>query len=576
MNFTISKRARGRAELTALLLILAVVGAGFGGWLLGQRHSHPTTVATGRKVLFYQSPMHPWIKSDQPGTCTICGMKLVPVYEGEKGFDESGAQQPGITLGKDAINVIHVATAPVVRQSLQRTIRVAGTIDDDDSRHRKLSAYVDGRIDKLFVNYVGAEVTAGQPLAGFYSRDLLVARSEYTLATRMAAGSDRDSAMAGSRQKLRRMGLTLEQIDKLAGQTGDTFEIVAPAGGTVVSRNVYEGQYVKEGDVLFEIADFSKMWFVFDVYERDLAWIRVGQQVEITSNSTPGKVFKAPISFIDPNLNMGTRSARIRVVMENPASSDPAKHRHELLHKVYAEGRIAVESEPVLTIPRSAVLSASSSPIVYVERTPGTYETRHVLLGRVGDEVREVLNGLNEGEHVVTTGNLLIDAQAQLDHGGESTSEVAAVVPSFSDIQRAAAKAFIDAIVQSARVLAADDLDGYNRSAAPLGEAADRLAEVLGVRGARLKAVAKIATAPSLAAARKDFYPLSMLAAELGLELRKQSPDFATVKVFECPMAKTAVPTAETDAGRWLQFEGPLRNPFFGAEMLDCGEEVKP
>ncbi len=554
-----------------------MLGAGFGGWFLGQRHHvHSAPAATGRKVLFYQSPMHPWIKSDQPGTCTICGMKLVPVYEGEKGFDDSGAPSPGVTLGKDAINVIHVATAPVVRQALQRTIRVAGTIDDDDSRHRKLSAYVEGRIDKLFVNFVGAEVTAGQPLAAFYSRDLLVARSEYTLATRMSTGPDRDSAVAASRQKLRRMGLTLEQIDRLAGETGDTFDIVAPAGGTVVSRNVYEGQYVKEGDVLFEIGDFSKMWFIFDAYERDLAWIHVGQEVEITSNSTPGKIFRAPITFIDPNLNMGTRSARVRVVMENPLSGDPARHRRELLHKVYAEGRIAVGSEPVLAIPRSAVLSASGSPLVYVERAPGSYEARHVLLGRAGDEVREVLNGLKEGERVVITGNLLIDAQAQLDRGGEPASEVAEVVPSFSDIQRAAAKKFIDAIVQSTRALAADDLDGYSRSAAPLSEAAAQLAEVLGVRGARLKTVASVPAAPTLAAARQAFYPLSMFAADLGVELRKQSPDFAGVKVFECPMAKSAVPTAQTDAGRWLQFEGPLRNPFFGSEMLDCGAEVKP
>ncbi len=571
MNLSISKRARGRAELTALLLLLVAGAAGLGGWYFGHRHTH-TSAVTGRKVLFYQSPMHPWIKSDQPGNCTICGMKLVPVYDGEKGFDESGAQVPGITLGKDTINVIHVASAPVVKQSLKRTIRVAGTIDDDDSAHRKLSAYVDGRIDKLFVNFVGAEVTAGQPLAAFYSRDLLVARSEYTLATRMASGPDRDSASNASRQKLRRMGLTLEQIDKLAGQTGDTLEIVAPQGGTVVTRNVYEGQYVKEGDVLFEIGNFAKMWFVFDAYERDLAWIRLGQEVTVTSSSTPGKIYRAPITFIDPNLNPATRSARVRVVLENPMVGP----RRELLHKVYGEGAITVESEPVLTVPRSAVLSASSAPMVYVERKAGVYETRHVLLGRVGDDVWEVLSGVDEGERVVTTGNLLIDSQAQLDRGGEPPSEVAAVVPSFSDVQRAAARTFIDAIVQSARVLAADDLAGYNTSVAALHPAAMRLAEVLGVRGERLGKIAHVASAPNLPAARKDFYPLSMIAAELALELRKQAPDFATIKVFECPMAKSAVPSAETNAGRWIQADGPLRNPFFGAEMIDCGTEVRP
>ena len=113
-------------------------------------------------------------------------------------------------------------------------------------------------------------------------------------------------------------GLTPEQIEKLPGQTGDTVDIVAPISGTVVERKVYEGQYVKEGDVLFEIADFSKMWFVFDAYERDLAWIRVGQPIELTTPSVPGKTFTAPIAFIDPNLVMNTRSAKVCVVLENP------------------------------------------------------------------------------------------------------------------------------------------------------------------------------------------------------------------------------------------------------------------
>src|SRR5262249_24766328 len=159
------------------------------------------------------------------------------------------------------------------------------------------------------------------------------------------------------------------------------------------------------------------------------------------------------------------------------------------------------------------------------------------------------------------------------DRGGQQPSEVAAVVPSFSDTQRAAAREFIDAIAQSSRALAADDLAAYNQSVVALHRAAMRLAEVLGVRGERLGKVAHGGDAAGPPSARKDFYPLSMIAAELALELRKQSPDFANVKVFECPMAKSAVPSAETNAGRWVQTGGALKNPFFGAEMLDCGEE---
>jgi len=559
-----------------LILITVAALAAAGGWRLGSRHtaesnSHPSG---GRKVLFYQSPMHPWIKSDQPGNCTICGMKLVPVYEG----DAAAAAAGGVIVKLSALSasVTHVETAAVIRQPLRRVIRVAGQIDDDDSAHRRLSAYVDGRIDKLFVNYVGAEVTAGQPLASLFSRDLLVARSEYAETLKRPASTERESLVAASRQRLRRMGLTLEQIEKLAGQTGDTFDIVAPISGTVVERKVYEGQYVKEGDVLFEIGNFAKMWFVFDAYERDLAWIRVGQPVEITTPSLPGKVFTAPVAFIDPNLVMETRAAKVRVVLDNPLSADPGKHRHELLHKLYADGRIHVETEPVLTVPRSAVLSPGGEPLAYVAKGEREYEPRRLILGRAGDEVWEVLGGLEEGERVVTTGNLLVDSQAQLERPSQASEPSPAVESAITDQQRAAAGKLFAAEAAIAEALAADDLAAHNRQIAALHEAGMEASAELGELGKGLASVVHVGAAADLAAARKQFYPLSMAVSDLAVRLRRQTDQANKIKVFECPMARSAVPSAETTQGRWVQMGGPLRNPFFGAEMLDCGKEIRP
>lgn len=558
-----------------LFILLIIGGAAFGGWRLG-RHSAPASapVSGERKVLFYQSPMHPWIKSDRPGNCTICGMKLVPVFEGDAIADDSSTS--AVRLSAQSVTVTNIDSAIVTRQPLRRLIRVAGQIDDDDSRHRRLSAYVEARIDKLFVNYVGAEVTAGQPLAALYSRDLLVSRGEYTLALKQPQSVQRDATIAASRQKLRRMGLTPEQIDALPGQTGDTFEIVAPISGTVVERKVYEGQYVKEGDVLFEIGDFSKMWFVFDAYERDLAWIRAGQSVEVTTPSVPGKVFTAPIAFIDPNLMPQTRTAKIRVVLDNPPSGDAEKHRHELLHKLYADGRIHVETEPLLTVPRSAVLSPGGDPLVYVVKGEREYEPRRVTLGRAGDDVWEVLAGLEEGERVVTTGNLLLDAQAQLAHPAEGPASLPAAVGTLTDSQRELAGKLFAAAASVGEALAADDLTAHNAQIGALHEAAMALGTELGTGGARLTAVAHVGPASDLTTARKQFYPLSMIVAELALRSTAPSDKQDVVKVFECPMAKSAVPSAETNQGRWVQLHTPLRNPFFGAEMLDCGKEVKP
>src|SRR5262245_58803426 len=151
-----------KLKLIILIGAVAVVAAA-AGWFAARRGSHRPTPAAekgGRKVAYYQSSMHPWIKSDKPGKCTICGMDLVPVYEGEKGFFTAEGL---VTLSSNSITVLNVRSVPVRRAPLKRTLRVAGTIDDDDTRHRLLSAYVDGRVDRLFVNYNGAEVQEGQP-----------------------------------------------------------------------------------------------------------------------------------------------------------------------------------------------------------------------------------------------------------------------------------------------------------------------------------------------------------------------------------------------------------------------------
>ncbi len=560
-------------KLPIFISFLAIAAlAAFGGWRLGRQNSASSSATpTGeRKVLFYQSPMHPWIKSDQPGNCTICGMKLVPVYEGDAAVREAGST--AIKLSPLSANVANIETAEVTKRPLERVIRVAGQIDDDDSAHRRLSAYVEGRIDKLFVNFVGAEVTAGQPLAAFYSRELLIARSEYVQALRQTGSADRETFLAASRQKLRRLGLTAEQIEKLPGQTGDTFDIVAPSSGTVVERKVYEGQYVKEGDVLFEIGNFSKMWFVFDAYERDLAWIRVGQTVEVTAPSVPGKVITAPITFIDPNLVMATRSAKVRVVLENPLVADGDHHRREFLHKVYAEGRIRVETEPLLTVPRSGVLSPGGRPLVYVVKGADEYEPRYVTLGRAGEDVWEVLAGLKEGERVVTTGNLLIDSQAQLERPASEPAVAPVVVETLTPAQLAASEKLFTAASAVAEALASDDLAAHNNRIATLHETAMATGEALGAAGGRLSESAHVGPAKDLKDARKQFYPLSMAIAELAAH----APVRGKVKVFECPMAKSAVPSAETNQGRWVQLAGPIRNPFFGAEMLECGKEVQP
>jgi membrane fusion protein, copper/silver efflux system len=384
-----------------VIVILAVIGI----WLFKKSISSASKSNSGeRKVIFYQSAMHPWIKSDKPGRCTICGMALTPIYEGEKAIDLS-AEGNLVALSQSQIEVLNVQTVEAKIQPLIHTLSVAGMIDDDERRHRIISAYVDGRVDKLFANHHGAEVTAGAPLAKLYSPELLQAEREYR---QLNGELKKNTAL-----RLRQMGLTVEQIETLPDKPADSLasEILATLSGTVVEHYVYEGQYVKAGEKLFEIADFSVMWFQFLAYEQDLPWLKIGQSVSVSTPSLPGKSFEGEITFIDPNFDEATRSTKVRVELPNPLVNG----RRELLHKLYADGSVKIEAPPVLAIPRSAIIQTGPQAVAYIDQGGGGYAQTPLKTGRRGDSLVEIISGLDPGERVVTNGNLLIDGQAELN-----------------------------------------------------------------------------------------------------------------------------------------------------------------
>ena len=283
---------------TILILALVVAMAGAGAWWMVSHRVPSASVATasaGRKILYYQSAMHPWIKSDKPGKCPICGMDLVPIYADEANTNAAG----GITLNPDSVSAIHVQTDTVERRTLRHTLRVAGTIS---------------------------------------------------------------------------------------------------------------------------VNSWTTAWFTFDAYQRDLPWFKVGQTVEITVPSRPGKIFTAQIKrrgtqpYADEKFDETTDSTKVRAELSDPGIVTGDFGAYKLFNNFYAEGRVLAAAPEVLTVPRSAVIWPGGQPIVYVD-AGGHYESRSVKLGRAGDEFWEVLDGLKAGERVVTTGNLLIDSEAQLANG---------------------------------------------------------------------------------------------------------------------------------------------------------------
>lgn len=560
---------------TAIKLILTAAISVAATWflapLLRPAASHGDS-ASSRKVLYYQSAMHPWIKSDKPGRCTICGMELTPVYEGEKGFDDSGSGDV-TTLSQTQIRVLQVRTEKVRKQPLVRTLRVSGTIDDDETRHRVLASYLDGRIDRLHVTFAGAEVTAGQPLAGFYSPDLLQAEREY----RQLGGDLKQQAAL----RLRQMGLSREQIAAVDAKAPDalTSDILAPIGGTVVSKSVSEGQYVSTGQTLFEIADFSTMWFKFQAYERDMPFLKKGLKVNVTTPSQPGRSFTGTIAFIDPNFDEATRSTKVRVELPNPLVNG----RRELSHRLYADGVVEMEAPDALTVPRSAVLDTGSGPVAYVALDGGAFERRVLKVGRIGDTVAEVLSGLSEGEAVVTNGNLLIDGQAEMNRNFAAPQEpISDRAPdhgaAHAAVDATALAAFLKTADAMAAALGADDLDGFNRASEPAMRVTAELAGKLADSDDKCSALAKASHFhgfKDLKSARIAFHRFSVAAVAVLEPMRKDGNNPA-FEIYECGMVDEAIPGVPRKA-RWIQTGGrKLANPFFGSEMPDCGTTIQP
>ncbi|MDR2761679.1 MAG: efflux RND transporter periplasmic adaptor subunit [Planctomycetaceae bacterium] len=580
-NLTQNKSERPKSQTNYLMLIFVAIVAGAIGWFLAHNQRALTTSHEmgknpengERKILFYQSPMHPWIKSDKPGKCTICGMALAPVYEGEASFD---ANSDFIKLNDNTIKLIGVESTAAQVAPLKRTLRVAGTVSDDETQRRILSAQVPGRIEKLHVNQVGIDVVSGQPLAEIYSPEMQSAQRLYLERLNLVksdTGAITYSELATYRENLLSLGMLDDDIKKLEehNKPSTTFVVRNLADGTVISRKAYEGKYVKVDDELFEIGNFSSLWFIFDAYEISLPMIRLNQKVTVSLPSFPDETFVAPISFIDPSLNDTTRTARVRVVIPNP--------QKRILHRQTANGIVHIETEPLLIVPRSSVLYTRSKPVVYVDLGEGAYQLRQVVIGKTGDDDIEIVKGVKEGEKVVTQAALLVDSQTQLAHINDAQNDNAQNDNSDSDSKSSVAASsvskltspvilsdkFVKVMMSATSALSADNLAEYQKLLPTLVEEVNQTTEE--VRNILKPLAEKLVAGKDLKEARRPFEPFSNSFADI---IKLQPAEKRQAKIFQCPMS----PVLGT--ARWIQNQNnEVLNPFFGSEMLNCGVELQ-
>jgi len=404
--------------------------------------------------------MHPQIKLPKPGKCPICFMDLIPLETGKE--DLSGGSVPQYSMSEQAKKLAEVETSEAKRQRARIEVRMLGMVYEDETRAAVLTSRVDGRLDEIYVNFTGVQVTKGDPMVTIWSPTLI--KSQVDLFESMRGGEPEEAVIKGGEEKLIQLGLTREQIAEIREKKKPLLYVTlkAPISGTVMKKFAVLGQFVKEGTEMYIINDLSHVWIKLDAYETDIPWIRYGQDVTFTTPSVPGRKFTGKVLFIDPMLDTKTRSVKVRVEAANPdLSLKPGMFvTAELQSEIDQSGRVikpewagkyvcpvhprdeagqapgtcpdskmalrpasaygySDEKDPIfpLVVPASAPLITGKRALVYVEvpdRDRPTYEAREVVLGpRAGDKY-VIYDGLKEGERVVTRGNFKIDSAMQI------------------------------------------------------------------------------------------------------------------------------------------------------------------
>lgn len=535
----------------------------------------PAANASGERVVkYYKSTMIPGEVKPGPGKDSM-GMDMVPVYDGEDVSGENTIQIDAATTQR-----MNLKTALVARGPVRREIRAVGAIAYDESGLRDITLKYEGWIERLHVNATWATVEAGAPLFEIYSPELYNAQLNYVTALRTRGDKD-DPLVRAALARLELFDVPADLIEELekSGEVRRTLVYRAPVGGVVVEKMAVEGQMMKAGERIYRLADLSTVWVNAQIYEKDVPFVREGQLVSVRSSYGQSGVMEGKIGLLLPQVDERTRTAAARVVLPNPAGA----LRPGMFVDVNLTSQIA---DSAVLVPDIAVLRSGERNTVFVALEGGFFEPREVKIGaRSQGGFYEVLSGVDAGERVVTSGQFMLDSESQLREsiqkmlrnaeGGTANAAPTATAPlpatapvasgnSAAPLLKPIALASADA----AAALAADDLPGYKRQLPALRDALATYfsGDAHAAHGPLGKFKGGLAEPADLEAARGAFEPFSTVIADLARENHLQHTE--KLHIFECPMAPV------TGKARWLQREAGTKNPFFGSEMLGCGDEI--
>lgn len=551
----------------------------FFGWLFFAGTSNSATERTQNteeKITeHWTCSMHPQIDEPEPGQCPICGMDLIP--KNTAGGDDEAVGEGEILMTQSAIKLADIQTYSVKKGIPEKKVYLLGKAQADERKIAELTARFSGRIEKLFVNFTGQNVKRGQKLATIYSPELVAAQKE--LMEAIAFKKSNPSFYTAARSKLKLWDLTDKQIDDIEknGKPKLYFDILSPISGTVTMRHVALGDYVKEGDALFQVVDLTKIWVLFDAYESDLPWLKIGDEVNFVFQSLPGEKFKAKITFIDPFINPQTRVAKVRVELRNPN----LKIKPEMFADGIVKSEISGKNSDIL-IPKTSVLWTGKRSVVYVkvpDRKNPSFKMRTIDLGPEAGNFYVVNSGLKEGEVIASNGVFKIDAAAQLA-GVTSMMNPGEEIKDDNIYRLDTPKEFVAQIntLLNSYLKMKDNFFAADREKAS-AQAKDILKNLKEVNMELLKGDAHmywmklaktikenakvIAEATNIDTQRRAFKPLSETMIKVyksfGLENEK-------VYVQFCPMFD------DNKGAFWLSTQKQIQNPYYGDLMPTCGD----
>ncbi len=525
--------------------------------------------------------MHPSVRQPEPGQCPICGMDLIPLQQGTSAGDPLVLE-----MTPEAVALANIQTLVVGQQGEQKagTIILSGKIKADERRIATQVAHVPGRIEKLYVTYAGESVRKGQKMATVYSPELVNAQRELLEAIKW--NKTKPQLAEAARNKLRYWKIddvTIRNIE-VTGKVQTSITLYADQGGIVSNRHIAAGDYIQEGEALFDLVDLSRLWVLFDAYEEDLGKIRMGDQVAFTVPANPGKTYQARISFIDPVIDPQTRIATLRAELANSSGL----FKPEMFVRGTLTSRSAQKTNQ-FAIPKTAVLWTGKRSVVYVQEPDmdiPSFSFREITLGESEGDHYQVVDGLEGGDRIVVNGAFVIDAAAQLNNMNSmmnrqvrlKETKRSSSLPDYTASTPARFKQQLglvaDAYLQLKEALVASSQQKASRSADQL------IRDLSKVDMSLVKGEAHLYWMDQANAMRSH----SNLIAKGDLEKQREQFRFLsdaliqTLKVFgisehtyyiqHCPMANN------NKGASWISLNHVIQNPYYGDKMLTCGAVI--